>query len=135
MIRKDKKITGYESVRLSDPSLSNITDSIDENHRAYVNFVSSLKSEITLKAYVIRLKQYLRSPMVSFSTFDELLNRDVRMIEQGIIDILIDMRHKQNLSFSAQNIFLAALTHFFSINDITINRKKTKKILNTIYKP
>jgi len=37
----------------------------------YVNFVSSLKSQITRKAYVIRLKNYLRSPSISFSTFDE----------------------------------------------------------------
>ncbi|HEX5518834.1 MAG TPA: hypothetical protein VFX18_00180, partial [Candidatus Nitrosocosmicus sp.] len=72
MIVKGKKITGYESVRLSDPSLVTISDSIDENHRAYVNFVSSLKSPITSKAYVIRLKYYLRSPSISFSSFDEL---------------------------------------------------------------
>ncbi|MGD9672131.1 MAG: hypothetical protein AB7U98_01475 [Candidatus Nitrosocosmicus sp.] len=103
---------------------------IDENHRAYVNFVSSLKSPITKKAYVIRLKNYLRSPTISFSTFDELLSRDRQIIEQGIIDILISMRYKMNLSFSAQNIFLCALTHFFSINDVTINRKKIKKFMS-----
>ena len=39
-----------------DPSLITISDSIDENHNAYVNFVSSIKSPITRKAYVIRLK-------------------------------------------------------------------------------
>ena len=103
---------------------------IDEKHRAYVNFVSSLKSPITRKAYVIRLKNYLKSPIISFSTFDELLSRDRLVIEQGIIDILINMRHKMNLSFSAQNIFLCALTHFFSINDVTINRKKIKKFMS-----
>ena len=48
-----KKITEYESVRLSYPSLVAISDSIGENHRACVNFVSSLKSPITRKAYVI----------------------------------------------------------------------------------
>ncbi len=84
VIINGKKITGYESVRLSDPSLITKSDSIDENHNAYVNFVS-LKSPITRKVYVIRLKNYLRSPSISFSTFDELLCRDLRTIEQGII--------------------------------------------------
>jgi len=42
---------------------------IDEDHKAYVNFVSLLKSPITKKAYVIRLKNYLKSPTISFSTF------------------------------------------------------------------
>jgi hypothetical protein len=50
VIAKGKKITGYESVRLSDPSSITISDLIDENHRAYVNFVSSLKSPITRKS-------------------------------------------------------------------------------------
>ncbi len=103
---------------------------IDEKHTAYVNFISSLKSPITRKAYIIRLKNYLRSPIIQFSTFDELLNRDRRLIEQGLIDILIEMRYKLNLSFSAQNILLCSLTHFFSINDVTINRKKIKKFMS-----
>jgi integrase len=72
----------------------------------------------------------LKSPIISFSTFDELLSRDRHVIEQGLIDILINMRHKMNLSYSAQNIFLCALTHFFSINDVTINRKKIKKFMS-----
>jgi integrase len=121
---------GQEFTKTTDSLSIGISDLIDENHKAYVNFVSSLKSSITRKAYVIRLKNYLRSPLISFSTFDELLTRDIRLIEQGIIDILIDMRHKKQLSFSAQNIFLCSLTHFFSINDVTINRKKIKKFMS-----
>ena len=51
------KITGYESVRLSNASLLTPSDSI-ESHKAYANFVSSLKSPIARKAYVIRLKYF-----------------------------------------------------------------------------
>ena len=40
------------------------------------------------------------------------------------------MRYKLQLSFSAQNMFLCALIHFFSINDVTINRKKIKKFMS-----
>ena len=46
MIVNGRKITGYESVRLSNPSLTTISDSIDENHKAYVNFVSSLNRQL-----------------------------------------------------------------------------------------
>jgi hypothetical protein len=45
----EKKLTGYESVRLSDPSSITISDLIDQSHKAYVNFVPSLKSPITRK--------------------------------------------------------------------------------------
>jgi hypothetical protein len=112
MILNGKKVTGYESVRLSDPSLVTISDSIEENHRAYVNFVSSLKSPITRKAYVIRLKNYLRSPSISFSSFDELFSRNPRLIEQGIIDLLIDMRHRKELSYTPECVSIYHDTFF-----------------------
>ena len=75
-------------------------------------------------------KNYLRSSSISFSTFDELLSRNPRIIEQSIIDILIDMRHRHQLSYSSQNGFLAAITHFFSINDVSLNCKKIKKFMS-----
>ena len=89
-----------------------------------------LKSSITRKAYEIRLKNYLRTPTISFSTFDELLNRNPRQLEQEIIDLIIEMRYKRQMSFSAQNMLLCALTHFFSINDVLINRKKIAKFMS-----
>lgn len=61
--------------------------------------MSSLKSSITRKAYEIRLKNYLRT-LISFSTFDELLTRNPLQIEQGVIDIIIEMRYKRQMSFS-----------------------------------
>jgi len=76
------------------------------------------------------LKNYLRSHSLSFSTFDELLGGNLCLIEQGIIELLIDVRHKKDLSYSAQNVFLSALTHFFTINDIMINRKKDIKFMS-----
>ena len=124
------RITTSESVRLTSANANLLSNPLDETHKAYINFVSSLKSPITLKSYTIILKNYLRNPKISFTTFDELLIRDVRVIEQGIIDILIDIRQKQNLSYSSQNLFLCAINHFFSINDITINRKKVKKFMS-----
>ncbi len=130
MIVNGRKITGPESVRLANAGANLYTNQLDETHKAYVNFVSSIKSPITLKSYTNILKNYLRNPKVSFTTFDELLSRDLRVIEQEIIDILIDIRQKQNLSYSSQNLFLCAINHFFSINDVIINRKKIKKFMS-----
>jgi len=125
-----RKITGPESVRLTNANANLLSNPLDETHKAYINFISSIKSPITLKSYTIILKNYLRNQKISFTTFDEILTRDIRLIEQGIIDMLIDIRQKQNLSYSSQNLFLCAINHFFSINDITINRKKVKKFLS-----
>ena len=128
MIENGKNIIECESGRISNLSIPVSSNLIDENHKAYVNFISSLKSPNTNKTYVFQLKNYLRSPPISFSTFDELLSRNPSIIEQSIIDILIDMRHRRQLSYSSQNGFLAEITHFFSINDISLNRKRLKSL-------
>jgi hypothetical protein len=44
--------------------------------------------------------------------------------------LLIDMHYRKELSCSVQNVFLSALTLFFSINDVVINRKKIKKFMS-----
>jgi hypothetical protein len=85
-----------QEIEQSKSALTPTSLSLDESHKAYV---SSLKSPITRKAYVIRLKNYLRSPVIRFSTFDELLNRERAIIEQGLIDVLIEMRYKRCLSY------------------------------------
>jgi hypothetical protein len=43
---------------------------------------------------------------------------------------IIDMRHNRKLSYSAQIEFLAAVTHFLSIYDVTLNHEKIKKFMS-----
>ena len=97
MIVNGRKITGPESVRLTNSNVNLLSNPLDETHRAYLNFVSSIKSPITVKSINIILKNYLRNPKISFTTVDELLSRHIRVIEQGIIEILIDIRQKKKL--------------------------------------
>ena len=39
----------------------------------------------------------------------------------GIVD---EMRSVLNLSYASVNLFIVAITHFFEINDVLINKKR-----------
>ncbi len=56
MILNGRKITGPESVRLANANANLLFIPLDESHKTYVSFVSSIKSPITLKSYTNILK-------------------------------------------------------------------------------
>jgi integrase len=57
---------------------------------------------------------------------DELIKQDPRVIEQQIIDFMISL---QGLSRATKSLRLAAVVAFYSINDVTLNRKRLSKFL------
>jgi integrase len=58
---------------------------------------------------------------------EQIINKKPRDIEFEIINIIAEMRSDLNLSFSSTHLFICAITHFFEINDVILNKKKLKK--------
>lgn len=98
-------------------------------HPAYRNFIGSLKSYSTKNSYSFSLAKYLNSEVNRNLTLDEILSKNPRTIESEIIEEIFRQQDNDKLSYSSINIFLSAMTHFFAINDVIINRKKIKKFL------
>jgi hypothetical protein len=57
---------------------------------------------------------------------DELIRQDSQIIEQQIIDFMISL---QGLSRATKSLRMAAVVALYSINDITLNRKRLSKFL------
>jgi integrase len=57
---------------------------------------------------------------------EELLKQDPKTIEQQIIDYIVSL---QGLSRASKSLRLASIVAFYSINDVTLNRKKLGKFL------
>lgn len=95
---------------------------------AYRNFVNSLKTPATKMLYEYSIKKfYLSLPHNQNLSIEQILEKPTKTIEYELIDCLFDMKEKQKLSYSTLNIFVAAMFHFFEINDVVINRRKIKK--------
>ena len=115
---KDSNITSSPSILLNY-----------KNHPAYTLFISSLKAHYTKLKYDGCLQKYLNHPSnINLDSLDIILKKDSKVIEGEITQQLIEMRNS-GMAYSTAVIHLAALYHFFSINDITINRKKLSKFV------
>jgi integrase len=98
-------------------------------HPAYILFISSLNSPSTKNNYSLNLAKFLNTEANCNLTLDQVLAKNVKTLEMEIIALLIKLKNEDKLSSSSSRVFLAAVMHFFSINDVVLNRKKIKKFL------
>jgi integrase len=90
------------------------------------NFLFSIKSEATKRLYTYCLNRYMR--YYHFDNVEDLTsgssNMEPRIIEANIIQYIVWLSQDQKLSSVSVNVYLAAIIHFYAMNDIVLNRKK-----------
>lgn len=100
------------------------------NYIAYRNFVLSLRSKDTRKSYSFYFLKFLKyNPKYASLTLDEILKIEHIELETDIIETIVRMKEDECLSSSSTNLLIASLIHFFSINDVLLNRKKISKFI------
>ncbi len=120
--------TLFEENDYKNQKLCNITN--HKNHYAYRDFMSSLKSDFTRRTYSFYFFRFLSyNEMYANLTLDEILKINPKDLERSIISTIVRMKEQENLSSSSTSLLLASLTHFFSINDVPLNRKKIYKFV------
>jgi len=93
------------------------------SHPAYRNFINSLHVKYTKRNYTHSFsKYYLSRPENQRLSLDEILQKNVKIIEAEIIETIIYMKDTLDLSFSTINTFTASVFHFFEINDVILNK-------------
>jgi integrase len=94
--------------------------------RAYQNFVNSLSSPESRKQYTYILKKYMA--FLGVKDVEALIKIDPKVVEQQIIDYMISL-DGLGLSRATKSLRMAAVVALYSINDITLNRKRLNKFL------
>jgi integrase len=94
--------------------------------RGYQNFVNSISSEESRRQYVYILKKYME--FLQLTDVEDLIKQDPRIIEQQIIDYIISLNVK-GVSRATKSLRMAAIVSLYSINDVTLNRKRLGKFL------
>lgn len=93
---------------------------------AYRNFHESIRAPDTRRVYTNSLCQFMT--FVKVDSFEKLLAADNKLIEARIISFIVSQRERK-LSTSVIHVRLAALKHFYSMNDVTLNWKKIAKYI------
>jgi hypothetical protein len=91
---------------------------IQQKEDAYLNFVNSIKSDVTKKVYEYNLRLFMG--FCGIDKFESLIGR-----QNQIIRYLMSLREKK-LSYNSISTRLNAIYHFYDMNDISLNKKKIK---------
>lgn len=61
------------------------------------------------------------------TSYDDMLRFDKITLEGLLRDYIVHLRHNKRLAFASVSLYIAAIAHFYEMNDVTINWKKLKK--------
>ena len=97
---------------------------LEEQSKAYFNFINSLNSDSTRNSYKFCLEKFLNHYRMDLLSFLKLPDQDITNL---IIKYLVDKK----VSRQYKNLITATLKHACEINDIVLNWKKIKKFINS----
>ncbi|HEY7572279.1 MAG TPA: tyrosine-type recombinase/integrase [Nitrososphaeraceae archaeon] len=98
---------------------------------AYRNFINSVNSSITRYDYD-KIFSYFMA-YCKIKNYDDMLAIGPTKIEGVIRDYIIRLRHERSLSPATISSYIAPITHFYEMNDITIKWKKLNKFKAKYY--
>lgn len=96
------------------------------NQRSLTIFHASIRSKHTQKSYDRLLNHFIKHYLIK--DFDSLLSIESKKMQTMIEDFIMHLRNEDK-SYSTINSTICSLNLFFSMNDITLNWKKLKKLL------
>ena len=103
----------------------------DKSQLAYRYFVDTCRSEATRETYITALHSfmdYLKLPL-DLDAYDRLLDKDPKLIQMDICDFITYLRKRGQASASVST-YVAALTKFYVMNDVTtLNWKRIKSFM------
>jgi len=92
-----------------------------QEQQQYSNFINSIGAKATKKGYSFHLEKFKE-----FVKGGDLFPSSTKEMEQNIIDYLSLLREK-GYSHHYPKAVLVALSHFYSVNDVTINLHKIRR--------
>src|SRR6188472_292828 len=91
------------------------------------NFIDSIDNEITKRSYRYSINYFMN--FLRISRYEDLisLSSDTKKLEGFIRDYITYMRQDRKLSSATVSVRIAAISHFYEMNDVIINWRELKK--------
>jgi hypothetical protein len=97
---------------------------LNEQSKAYFNFINSLKSESTRKSYTFCIEKFLVH-------YEKDLGQFLRLPQDEMTNLIIKYFVDNKISNKYKNLMNATLKHACEINDVVLNWKKIKKFISS----
>jgi integrase len=96
---------------------------LNEESKAYFNFINSLRSESTKKSYKLCLEKFLNQYQIDLESL-------LKLPQVELTTLIIRYLVEKKISKQYKNLITATLKHACEINDIVLNWRKIKKFIN-----
>ncbi len=90
---------------------------------AYKNFIHSVDSEATKKAYDYAFSLFME--YCKLQDYDNMLS--LPRLEDKIRDYIVYLKVDRKLSSNSVNLYVAAIAHFYQMNNVILNWKRLSK--------
>ena len=104
------------------------SESENKSQLAYRYFVDTCRSEATRETYITALHSFMDYLKLPLDAYDRLLDKDPKLIQMDICDFISHLRKRGKASASVST-YVAALTKFYVMNDVTLNWKRIKSFM------
>jgi integrase len=105
--------------------MANVLLTAKEGSNAYRNFINTVDSEATKESYEYVLSKFMQYNNVD--SYDKLLLFEPKILEGLISGYITHLRVDKRLSYNSINLYYAAISHFYQMNDTILNWKKLTK--------
>ena len=98
------------------------------NSEAYKNFINSIDSEYTKRNYSYGLSLFMR--YCDIQDYDSMISQyeaEPKKLEDKIRDYITFLKVNKKLSPNTVNLYVAAIAHFYSMNNIILNWRRLSK--------
>lgn len=89
---------------------------------AYKNFINSLDSPVSREGYSQVFPYFMKFCQVT--SYEDMLLIDITKLEGLIRDYIIYLKQVRKLAPATISCYVAAIAHFYQMNDVIINWKK-----------
>ena len=94
---------------------------LDEQSKAYFDFINSLKSESTRKSYKVCLERFLNHYKIDLASL-------LKLPQDELTNLIIKYLVEKKISKQYKNLMSATLKHACEMNDVVLNWKKLSKL-------
>jgi integrase len=97
---------------------------VKNDSETYRNFISSVDSEVTKKNYRFVFSKFMMFCNIDEGDYDKMLQFDQKTLEGKIRDYTIHLKVDKKFAYNSINLYIAAVSHFYQMNDFVLNWKK-----------
>jgi integrase len=97
---------------------------LDEQTKAYSNFVNSINSDQTRRLYEYSLSQFLKYYNLDLDSF-------LRLPQQDLSDLIIKYLVEKKISRQYKLVIFSAIKNACEMNDVILNWKKLKRFIKS----